>query len=778
MAFLVNPYNKNQVLKAIEISSFLWGSVYNPIIPVPKKIPKNWKKNLFRESLKNVIEGYIEAYDPDMIVEFEDNVSNRFNLNGRKAINANQILKNLHSRFTNLGISIYGVLEQIYIDEFKFLKKNPQQFNFPEFSKTYEIFFSAVFGKLNYEQFQNFKNYFKNDLDINTKKCDLSNFSTFLDNQNIFLRRITDSYIKHVRNIAAFDKDFVIVINANSSLDILDYWNLRAAGLSILPLPIQSDVSDDTYKTVLSFINSNYYAINQNNVYNTTRILKGQSLNETEFDIVVENINKGVKNNNMILLQSWFPSIWNNLYRRYDHIGYCDTHSESKEIEISNQNTSLSLETIYPKFSRQSYTDLGQYINEIEINLTSTGSDLLAKAIPEAGEELYKAFGVGGYKKWRFSKNGIFHLSEHKKDNLYFRIPTSEKIFESWFKSKNIEIRLSNSGHVATQIIKRLGSVDNLRGLVNEEIIKLLIKFSKDSSELEDNNKTISFNELLEISNKAQHKDGFLWKASDIFNSLINDNILQLGIRLQCTICRQYFWYSLKAINYNLNCPNCLSDFPFPSTTPNKLSWRYKPVGPFSLGKEHIGVYCTLLCLTFFQRHLSHTPLTTMLSFDIIAEGLEIDLSMIISRGYKSSGHQEVLFFECKSYNEFERKDIKRMEYMANNFPGAIIVFATLKRELSQREKKLLSPFVKKCRKYYKNDQPVNPVLILTGNELFAAWSPPTCWKDLGEKYDKFKESRINIYSDLFEFCDVTQQLYLGLESWHELIRKKFKLGS
>ena len=39
---------------------------------------------------------------------------------------------------------------------------------------------------------------------------------------------------------------------------------------------------------------------------------------------------------------------------------------------------------------------------------------------------------------------------------------------------------------------------------------------------------------------------------------------------------------------------------------------------------------------------------------------------------------------------------------------------------LTKTEKKLLRPFVNRCRRYWKAERPYNPVLILTGNELFG----------------------------------------------------------
>ena len=50
LAFLVNPEDKESLLKAIEINTFLWGGLYNPIIPTYRRIPAKWKEGPFKNT--------------------------------------------------------------------------------------------------------------------------------------------------------------------------------------------------------------------------------------------------------------------------------------------------------------------------------------------------------------------------------------------------------------------------------------------------------------------------------------------------------------------------------------------------------------------------------------------------------------------------------------------------------------------------------------------------------------------------------------------------------
>lgn len=83
-----------------------------------------------------------------------------------------------------------------------------------------------------------------------------------------------------------------------------------------------------------------------------------------------------------------------------------------------------------------------------------------------------------------------------------------------------------------------------------------------------------------------------------------------------------------------------------------------------------------------------------------------------------------------------------------------------------------IKKIAKTGRKYWKTERPINPVLILTGNELFSNFGPPYCWDDeTKKKFDHFR--------GLIGLCDATQQLYLNLPSWetewHEKWEKRHK---
>src|SRR2546427_11694893 len=71
IAHLVDSNNAEQVRAAIRLSSTLWGGIYFPIIQLHKRMPATWRDGpLKAPAAESVIQGYLEAFDPDVLLQF------------------------------------------------------------------------------------------------------------------------------------------------------------------------------------------------------------------------------------------------------------------------------------------------------------------------------------------------------------------------------------------------------------------------------------------------------------------------------------------------------------------------------------------------------------------------------------------------------------------------------------------------------------------------------------------------------------------------------------
>jgi hypothetical protein len=258
----------------------------------------------------------------------------------------------------------------------------------------------------------------------------------------------------------------------------------------------------------------------------------------------------------------------------------------------------------------------------------------------------------------------------------------------------------------------------------------------------------------------------------------IKTNILRLGLVLECPNCTKKNWYGIDTLSEKVKCERCLKDYPFPQGSLHfeRTPWHYRVVGPFSVPNYAEGAYATVLSLNTFARDLdSHdasVTYATNLHYEIGTDDpFEVDFTLWYQRRRILHLEEEpvLVFGEAKSFATecFQQTDVDRMRKLGGKFPGAFLVFATLKDTLSDTEKKLVADLALWGRVNLKDGRPHSPVIVLTGIELFARRDIRNSWKTLGGRHASFIRHAGVRLGNLWEFAEFTQQLYLDLPHPH-----------
>ena len=148
LAFVVDYDDKKTILEVIRINSLLWGGVYNPIIPYFARKPKELAKDILfkRENNEEIVKGYLEAYDPDYVINLSKFSAN---IKDRETITLSDIINDLKEEgVVGYGISLFEIFNHFYREELRFIRKHPIDIIQPKWSSRYELFFASIFGKL------------------------------------------------------------------------------------------------------------------------------------------------------------------------------------------------------------------------------------------------------------------------------------------------------------------------------------------------------------------------------------------------------------------------------------------------------------------------------------------------------------------------------------------------------------------------------------------------------------------------------------------------------
>ena len=769
LAFLVNPNDRESLLKAIEINTFLWGGTYNPIIPTYERIPSAWKVPPYdNPTAKSVVSGYLDNFDPDYVVPIGKCAGYSLDVGYRERIDdVSEILAQVEKRKApNYGIGLFEILNYFFQEELKFQRRYPEEEDIcvPRFNTDFTLFFSSVFGVLPKNIDKVFWESFAEALDAEKIDCSASNYTEFFNRNKLFLRRMTGLYL---RSSGRQGKLRIFFLDATKPLDIMDYWNLRAVGWEVFPVPKQFTKSDKTQTSILNFIREECLTHVPNpEVYYKTTIFKSRSISDHEHRHFLDSLEES-----KVVSQTQYPRIWDESARTDDHVESCTLIADRIEHDVSTDQEPIRFKTLDPKFIRPSF-GLSEpiFANEIEWRL-SDDKVIFAEVIPEGDSKqafsiVAESIGLRLHTGMRIFKNGVVYLPCSSEQSLFLRDPHAEGVLTRWLESKGWEVELSPPGRIAKQMIWQLGGINGTSILAQKGIIQLLGKMNnKDKKSMSE---ASVWGEIQQIANANQMRYKTGEAAERTLQQLIEAKVFQLGIKVQCPICTKHSWYSVKDTNYELQCSECLAQFPFPYTS-KEVKWTYRTLGPFSSSNQADGAYTVLLMLRFFFNFPWYDgAMTPLMSFTAKKDQMEIeaDLALFFQESKSRHSKMKLIFAECKTFNYFEKKDIDRMKDLGKEFPGAILVFATLKKSLDNEEKEFLRPLVKRSRKNRINGSLFNPVLILTRTELISEAHFTDTWRKSGGIRKRLANS--STLSNLLELCDFTQQIYLDMKPWKQ----------
>lgn len=765
LGFLVDVTKATSIKKAIEINSTLWGGAYNPIIPIYRGTPRNWEKPFKSPNGETIVKGYIESFDPDVLVQCTTKLPDYIRQLGLDIVKANEVWETgrgqTHEVYPRFGIGIFELFTHIYDEHFRYQEKYPPKIIIPKLPQNNSLFWASVFGVLPKYILNIINGGYKKALEIKNSKIEISKLDRDLNGNIWFPRRVTQYGLNFYKRSGFRNEDCIFFMDLTKNIDIIDYWNLRALGRHVIPLPIQLKDEPSLRKIVISVIKAARKPLKYSpNIYNLATFICSKNSTMEDMTALAQSLNikkdpKDISNEGLFSLQHWYPRIWNDWARSKDGAEADDIFSEEKDIDLSDINDSVHIRFIHPKFATVNMgTDGAKYANEIDFRLYGNNK-IFAQVYPKSNGEHFNRLigGLGAYRKeWRVGKNGLVKLVKYYKRTENWTIPLAQNIFTAWMKDLGYDIKISTPGLLAREIFTQLDG--SIRTLENVELLELFEKMNKNNEEGKERHGE-------ELKNRL---------GKNLYVYLLSKGVFRIGIKVQCPNCQRHPWFQISDIRDTLTCPKCLNSFSSVGHI-DKGKWCYKTAGPFSLPHYADGAYCVLLAVNFFIDHLHSIKITPALSFetkDKTGVHLEADFGILWQESMYGESKEGVIFGECKTFGVFEQNDYKKMRLLGKKFPGSILVFCTLKKELTRSEIKEITKIAKTGRKRWKNETPINPVLILTRNELIDMFGPPTCWKKKhGGKYDK-------TYG-LLEIADATQQIYLNLPSWHEDWYKEFE---
>ena len=770
--FLVRPNDKEKILEIFRINTCLWGGIFNPIIPFFKRVPPWWERYGFRfENPKQIINGYLDFFEPDFLVEAEEGLAEGFGFDSERVLQLADILeKSGEERWDKFGLSVHDLYSELYQEEFRFELRHQRNVVHVEPKEgAFAGFVAANFGSFpTQEGLRYFEHNYKGIFNPKHKTLDAAALSKLYKSR--YISALGIGCAKLQKNYHDRGELRLFILDAKKSRDLVDFWNLRAIHRHVRAVPIQWIEKLSPF--CREFILNNYRPLrsNSNEAMIHPTSMFSRSIPENEIEEIHRNY-LHVDKRDANILQTWYPPIWDKPSDKAVRTTRPTLTADKKrmEIQINGDNRGIQFDPLFPEFASE-YGNRFRIANVVELTDWSH-TDQVTTVFPcNYKNPTFPKFG-NGREPLLSTTEGLVIFPRYRDISEQWDLVDGTTAFNQWFKANQVPATLSDAGRATQQIIQTLGGCWGVSCLAYKNVIEFLNKISKRPVTKTHNYQT--------FRNKLGKR---------IFETLVERKAVELGLELKCSKCGSRSWYSIKQLDYSLTCSFCFKQFDFPITNPvgKHSRWAYRVVGPFALPDYAKGGYAAALAIRFFANVIGRTGRSEVAWSSgqelTLPTGEQIEVDFILwnqrEENFETDYPAETVFGEAKSFGEdvFKPDDIDKMKLLAQVFPGSILVFATMKEKLSQEEINRIKRLAQWGRGYYKDRKQTRaPVVVLTGTELFTLMFLEDSWKKRGGKHKDLIEPGWVRTDNLRVLADLTQQLYLGMPSYDSFITDKIQ---
>lgn len=788
IALLVRPTNLSSIRRFMRTCACLWGGAYNPIIPVFRNRPRDWHPDIpdFLTGAE-IARGYVEFFEPDVFVEAEPDLLERIGLGAlrnttglrRPVIPLDALLACRQNRDWSelaFGLGIVDVLQHVYESEQRFQLREPHSAYLVKRHRGTGLV-EALFGLYPDDGPSNYfarayGDAFKPDVVEATPETWIK---VYLEG-SVTPLRLTAHGLE--RQPTGRDDPKYFVFDPAKATDLIDLWNLRLEPPPVLPVPI------DWWPNLAGEISKHIAAVhrplqgNPHGVMHCTTVEFARSIAEDRQRACLAMFDPHPPRGSLVR-KTWRTPVWERQHRQSAEparLLRVIAKEKTLTLTVSDRATpSTEFTTLSPDFASLFGDRNARWVNVV--NLTSFRRNDIATVLPRNVTnsawprlDLFRERVVVGTEGWSFPQR-------YKDSTQTICLLTQEHAVVASLEHLGVSAVLSDAGQIAKQVLQHLRGLSGVSLLAYPDTLKLLNamaaglrKRNQDEAEVEEVSDPRTRSAQHWKDHLAERRQRRPLQALDI-SDLTDRNVIRLGLSTKCPRCTIANWHSLSAVDYTVSCERCLEKYPFPQgdLKPKNGNWHYRAIGPFAAPDFARGSYGALLALRSLKG-LSHASermtYSTALELHLDDGGpCEVDYAAWVHhRSADPVAHPSLVLGEAKSFGKgdiVKPEDLTKLRRVAGRFPGAIIVISVMREEFTPGEVRNLLPFVKWARRLNVNWLPRNPVVLLSGVELFHAIDIGETWREKGGRYERFAD--YDWTRSLDKLAEATQALYLEL---------------
>ena len=619
IALLVRPSDVSSIRKFMRHCACLWGGAYNPIIPVFRTRPREWRDE-FPESMTGaqIARGYVEFFEPDVFVEAAPGMLDGIGLGALgdavsfpERVVALDVLSACppYQKWVEfkLGLGIVDALQHIYESEQRFQLRDEKPAVLVKPDRGTGLV-ESMFGLYpDDEASRHFALAYGKVFRPEVVAAAPATWIRVFNDAAVTPLVITSHQLQ--RETHWRDRPKFFVFDPGKATDLIDLWNLRIEANPVLPLPI--DWWPDLAPHVTARITAEYRHLpgRLRDLMRSTVIQFSRSIDEARRQDCIDGLDPNLPQGSFFSETLRTP-VWQQ--HSGDHaLGPRRLRVFAKERTVTlavrdGRLPTVQFPVLAPDFASLYRDGDARWVNVVK--LSSSGRDGIATLLPPNVTnaawprlDFLSERVVVGTEGWSFPQR-------HKDSTQVIALLAQEEAVIESLKEFGVEASLSEAGHIARQVLQHLRGLQGIQLLADPHTLKLLNRMAggmrvrkqgeHDARDVEEvfDRRALGEKQWREHINRrlAQQQAQVLE-----LSHFTERNVIRLGVSTKCPRCTAANWHSLTAVDYVVVCERCLERYSFPqgALRHGNGNWSFRVIGPFSVPDYARGSYGALLAL-------------------------------------------------------------------------------------------------------------------------------------------------------------------------------------
>ncbi|MFZ0913581.1 MAG: hypothetical protein WAN09_09850 [Candidatus Korobacteraceae bacterium] len=685
LAFIIDKPDHDQLNAVFARACSLWGGVFNPIVILDDSTRKTTGRH-YQYAVDPYLQmqaDLLKAFDPDLLIKYsEGDLPKELALWKHlcfpsSKLDWNPFGRNVQSYF----VDIFPPLHDLWEKEFKGFDKPRFKVKFIEKAEAEKsLLIAARFGLYSSTDYYEFlKLNFKAELLVYDAAFRSSHWPADFQ---VMIGLTAHSCLPSRQRLHSHA---FFLLNPDDPFDVVDYWNLRAAGMYIFPLTM--DTYQECAVPIENFAAASAYPINQT-VTNMPSIIKAASITDEQLDEVANWIGKqGLLKS--LSRQGWVPHYGNRGYGVGGELEVDQVRgTEGNAVGVLVDGHGKLEGPVPPFLTRDDYSE--HWSMDLDFFTFRTPDACYDMPWLNSGCDalIGRRIGMGfGMDVARIANSGIVARLDGNSGDIRIGPIKAEDVVQGFLDGASVQYKETSSPGLALhRIIEMVGGFYNCEVFRNSAIRDTLDEMANGDSRLATEVWAKIMKSLRNYTYFGQptNQEQKATRRNRLLEEAIESGVFRVGLVFQCTRCRRHHWYAITEFDTHYNCKSCFSRESTPRL--DVLPWHYASDGLFRSANKLDGNITIILTLMFFNQLFDH-DLKFAPSFNYSLDGSDHEMDFAIIAKERFKGIVEMVFGESKSGMSLSEDERNKLKVFGQR-SGSYLCFCTLAADFGDDDKK------------------------------------------------------------------------------------------